>query len=367
LAVWVAAASASLPMVGLFAIGQAFGPADVVRLTLLEVNVSTSRTTRGLSFIVGVALLCTVAFGGETSTKIVISADGKGGYTFDTGVLRGTLCPNGKLQGLTSVTHIPSGTRLDRSMGILSYYRVFTTGKRYGTGGWEWPSTAKLLPDGAVQVTSPATADRPFDMTAVYRWKDPQTLDLETTVTAHADVNGFESFLASYFDEAFASPYVWTRHEGGGEIRAPFFLLGEKSYGDWLMFTDQGARIPMIQDGRWSIEPNPVNWTILPRLAAPLCLRRGQANGLTVILMAPAWDCFAVATPYAGEAHNSLYLSLFGRNFKAGQTSRVRTRFLVASGVSDERVTAFYHQYVSELSHPIRPTDATWPGWMDTR
>jgi hypothetical protein len=146
---------------------------------------------RGL--IATIVLLCGVVAGEDTASKLTIRPDGQGGFTFDTGGLRGTMCPKGKLQGLVSVTHIPSGARLDRSMGILSYYRVFTTGKRYGTGGWDWPAAAKQLSDTAVQVTSPATADRPFDLTAVYRWRDEQTLDLETTVTAHADVNDFES------------------------------------------------------------------------------------------------------------------------------------------------------------------------------
>ncbi len=315
-------------------------------------------------WIAVVVLLCGLAYGEETSPKITIAADGKGGFTFDTGVLRGTMCPNGKLQGLTSVTHIPTGTRLDRSMGILSYYRVFTTGQRYGTGGWDWPATAKRLSDTAVQVTSPATADRPFDMKAVYRWQDPQTLDLETTVTAHADVNGFESFLASYFDEAFASPYVYARRPRDpvhpGEIRYPSFLLAEKSYGDWLMFTDSGKGTSMIRDGRWSIEPNPVNWTILDGLAGRLCFRRNQANGLTAVVMAPRDDCFAVATPYAGEAHHSLYLSLFGRDLKAGQTAKAHTRFVMAAGISDEQVSRLYYdygRYLLELSRPTRPSD----------
>ncbi len=111
-------------------------------------------------------------------------ANDKGEYTFDTGVLRGTLRQGGKSLGLAPLIHVPTGARLDRSMGILSFYRVFTTGQRYGAGAWDWPSTAKLLPDGAVQVTWPAAAERPFEMTALYRWKDPQTIDLETTVTA---------------------------------------------------------------------------------------------------------------------------------------------------------------------------------------
>lgn len=324
---------------------------------LREMNMSATRTKRELAFIAGVMFLCGVVFAGQTPPKITISADGKGGYTFDTGVLRGTLCPSGKLQGLTSVTHVPSGTRLDRSMGILSFYRVFTTGKRYGAGAWEWPATAKLLSDTAVHVTSPATADRPFDMSATYQWKDPRTLDVETVVTAHKDLGKFESFLASYFDAAFPSPFVYVDEhpELGGK---PGFLLAKKSLGDWQMFPRDAAAVPIIQDGRWKLEPNPVNWTIMPRLNSPLCLRRGAAGGLVVVVMAPPEDCFAVATPCEGETHYSLYVSRFGRDIRAGETAKARTRFVLASVASDEQVIGFYQQYISELSRQTRPTGA---------
>jgi hypothetical protein len=311
------------------------------------VNVSAAHV-KGFCSIVGVLLLCSVVLGQETSSKITITADGNGGFTFDTGVLRGTLCPSGKLQGLTSTTHVPSGTRLDRSMGILSYYRVFTVGKRYSQGGWDWPGTAKQLSDTAVQVTAPTTVDRPIELTAVYRWKGPQTLDLETTVTAHGDLSKFESFIASYFDAAFPSPFVYVTEnpEAGGK---PGFLLAKKSLGDWQMFPRDDPVVPIMKDGRWLLEPNPVNWTIMPRLAAPIGVRRA-ANGLVAIVMAPPEDCFAVATPCEGESHYSIYLSLFGRDVKAGETVKAHMRFVITSGASDDQVIKLYRQYIEELA-----------------
>jgi hypothetical protein len=314
-------------------------------------DVCVNRACKKRYWIAVVVLLCGLSLAEETSPKITINPDGKDGFTFDTGVLRGTLCPGGKLQGLTSVTHIPSGTRLDRSMGILSYYRVFTTGKRYGTGGWEWPATAERLSDTAVQVTAPATTDRPFDMAAVYRWKDPQTLDVETTVTAHQDLNKFESFLASYFDEAFPTPRVYVAESPDAQGQ-PGFLPARKSFGAWQMFPRDEQVVPIMQDGRWKLEPNPVDWVIMPRLAAPLCTRCGPGKGLTAILMAPPDDCFAIATPYGGEGHYSLYLSLFGRDLKTGATVKARARLVLAGSISDEQAIALYQQYLKEPSVP---------------
>jgi hypothetical protein len=294
-------------------------------------------------------LVAGLATGQEKSPKLAFVANDKGEYTFDTGVLRGTLRQGGKSLGLAPVIHVPTGARLDRSMGILSFYRVFTTGKRYGAGAWDWPSTAKLLPDGAVQVTWSEAADRPFEMGALYRWKDPQTIDLETTVTAHKDVSGFESFLASYFGEAFPTPCVYVRENPEAQGK-PGLLPVRKTYGDWQMFPRDDQVLPLIRDGRWGLQPNPVNWTIMPRLAAPLALRRGAGNGLVAVLMAPPEECFAIATPYQGEGHYSLYMSRFGRDLRAGETARARVRLVIAPSVSDEQAIALYQQSMKELS-----------------
>jgi hypothetical protein len=249
--------------------------------------------------------------------------------------------------------HVPTGTRLDRSIGICSHYRVFTTNHRYGTAAWGWAGTAKLLADGAVQTTWPAAADRPFEMTALYRWRDPQTLDVETTVTARKDLHKFESFLASYFDEAFPSPYVHVDKDPEAENK-PGLLLAAKAHGIWQMFPRDARSLPIIRDGRWKLEPHPVDWVIMPQLAAPVCLRRGTASNVAVILMSPPHDCLAIATPHEGENHYSLYLSLFGRDLKAGETARARTRFVVTTDISDAKTLALYGQYMNELMAPVR-------------
>ena len=157
------------------------------------------RVTKRLYVAAAIMLFTSLATAEETSPALAFLANDRGEYTFDTGVLRGTLRQEGRPRGLSSVMHVPTGTRLDRSLGICSHYRVFTTNHRYGTAAWDWPGTSKRLADGAVQTTWPEAADRPFEMTAVYRWKDPQTLDVETTVTARKDLLKFESFLAHQF------------------------------------------------------------------------------------------------------------------------------------------------------------------------
>ena len=270
------------------------------------------------------------AVAGSASLSFKAAANGE--FPFDTGVLRGTLRAGGKSLGLSSVVHVPTGRRLDRSNGLFSHYRVFSKGVRYGAGAWDWPSTARLRDDGAVEVNWPAATNRPFAMKAVYRWSGLAMLELETIVEPQAELSGFEVFLASYFDEAFTNAYALVKEspQSGGNRD---LLAAKQSFGDWLMFPRSPDVVPLIQDGRWKLEPNPVNWTIMPPLERPLSVRHDPKSGLTAILSASADDSFAVAMPHQTEGHYSVYLSLFGRDLKAGKTARAKARLSIAQAV----------------------------------
>jgi hypothetical protein len=271
----------------------------------------------------------------------VFSAAGANEFSFDTGVLRGRLRAEGRSRGLSSVIYIPTGMRLDSSMGLLSHYRVFSAGKRYGTAAWDWPGEARLGSDGAVEARWPAVADRPFELRARYHWAAPNILDLETTVLAKTNLVRFESFLASYFTADFTNSLVWA----GGSEGARQFIAADKSYGAWLAFPRDGAATAIIRDGRWRFEPNPVDWIVMPRLTRPLAIRRAPATGLTAVVMAPASDCFAICTPQQSDPHDSLYLSLFGRDLKAGETARARARLLIAPNLSEAEILKEWREF----------------------
>ncbi len=282
------------------------------------------------------------------SERLRFLSSGEEEYRFDTGTLSGTLRSGGKSFGLSSLVHVPSGTKLDgAAYGILSYYRVFAANQRYGHAAWDWPSTSKLLPDGAVQVDWPAGEDRPFELTAVYRLSQAGAIDLETTVKAREDLLGFESFLASYFAKEFAGTSVCVKTGSQSEPK-PAFATTEQSFGVWQMFPRGGEAVSLIEDGRWQKAPNPVAWKIRQDLAAPLAIRRHEKNDVCAILMTPPDDCFAVSTPYKGEGHFSLYFSLFGRDVKAGQTATARLRMAIASAPTDEQILTMYRSYIED-------------------
>jgi hypothetical protein len=76
----------------------------------------------------------------------------------------------------------------------------------------------------------------------------------------------------------------------------------------------------------------------MPRLTKPLAVRRAPASGLTAVILSPASDCFAVCTPQQSDPHDSLYLSLFGRDLKEGENARARARLLLAPNLSDAEI-----------------------------
>jgi hypothetical protein len=199
-----------------------------------------------------------------------------------------------------------------------------------------------------VEVRWPAAEGRPFAMSAAYRWTAPTVLDLETAVETRADLKGFESFLASYFDEKWKGCAVRVKGRPGS-AEGPRFLAADPSLGVWLMAPRDDAAIELIRDGRWKLEPNPVDWKILPALEGRIGLRKEKDSGVTAVLLAPPEDCFAFATPHQEEPHYSLYLSLFGRDLKAGETARARSRLRVEVAPTEKQVLDWYSEYVAEV------------------
>jgi hypothetical protein len=122
---------------------------------------------------------------------LAFTASGTNEFAFNTGVLKGKLRAGGKSTGLSSVVHLPTGVSLDSSKGLFGHYRVFSANKRYGTAAWDWPSDATLRQDGSVEVRWPSADDRPFELSAVYRWAAPNILWAPTSPMAsqiHASV-----------------------------------------------------------------------------------------------------------------------------------------------------------------------------------
>ena len=130
--------------------------------------------------------------------RLAFAADGNQ-YRFDTGTLRGAGA-DGRSVGMLSLEEVSSGLSLAHSLGVFSHYRLLAPGHRFGPAAWDWGSSAELQDDGSVRASWSHDDIHPFDLTAVYRWIAPDTLDLSTQITARKDLQHFESFLACYFN-----------------------------------------------------------------------------------------------------------------------------------------------------------------------
>jgi hypothetical protein len=277
---------------------------------------------------------------------------GAGLYDFDTGLFRGRLKVDGKYQGIYPVVDADSKIELVHPPGIFSFYRVFERSKRHGECARDWPTQPKLLPDGAVEVRWPPAADHPVEIVGVYRWKTPDTLDLEIAVTPQRDMPRFELFLSSYLTKTFLAS-VYLKPDGQGLPRFVPVNPKPQSTGGYVMFPRDDGAVRMIQDGRWKLGSNPVDWAIERWLAAPIILRRDASHGLTAVMMSPPGDCFAISSPWNpatidGGGYRSIYLSLFGRDLKGGQTAHARCRLLIAHELTDQQAVERYEEYVRQ-------------------
>ncbi|MFO1499570.1 MAG: hypothetical protein U1G07_14465 [Verrucomicrobiota bacterium] len=282
------------------------------------------------SALFALALMWTAPLTARRRTRIRSSTFGQPppGAEFETGMLRGALHAGGKSLGLTSVTHLPSGRRIDASNGLFSHYRIFTQGTRYGGGAWDWPATARLASNGVVDVHWLPASNRPFDLAARYRLRAPDVVEVETTVLPSTNLPSFESFLASYFSDGFTNSAVYVETTRGDQIMACLEPV-LAAHGIWQVFPRDEGAVKVLRDGRWRLPPNPVEWTVGPRLSRPLAVRREPTTGLSVVLLSDPAECFAVASPHQSEPHRSVYFSLFGRDLAAGRPVTATARLWI--------------------------------------
>jgi len=277
-----------------------------------------------------------------TEPKLAFVPGAKDGeFAFNTGLLKGSMHRDGKASGVQQVVYVPTNTPVSDGRGWLTHYKLFTDEIRNLKSAWHWTTTARLVPDCAVEIRWEPNDERPFEMTAVYRWSAPDTLDQLTTVKARKDLRKFHVFLPSYYTvKGFTSSSVWVKSnpQAGGK---PGFLEATKAMGELMSYPrdEEGAKLGQAHLGAF--------WKILPFYAGALARRRDAATGLCGLMMAQPKDCFAIGTYYGEEKwHRVIYLSIFGRDIKSGQSDQARTRLVFGQNISDEQAIQRYRDYV---------------------
>ncbi len=269
-----------------------------------------------------------------------------GEYRVDTGYLKGTFREGGRSIGFVPFYSISPELEISvdptKLPGLLNFYRVFTTHHRYGESMRGIPSTTELINGQTLKVVWNEDEEHPFVLSAVYQWKNPQTLDLNISVEAKETLPNFEIFLSSYLTDKFPESYVYAQTEEGHT-----FLPTPVDAGVWQVFPRDAQAITMIQDGRWSIPPNPVDWAIRPFFKEPIIYRVNSETNLAVVQMANKNNCFAILTPHAGETHYSMYFSLFGKTLEIGETVTTPVRMIIAP-MNEDAILKSYYDFLAE-------------------
>ena len=74
-----------------------------------------------------------------------------------------------------------------------------------------------------------------------------------------------------------------------------------------------------------------------------------SGSPLMAVIMSPPPDAFALCTPHQTEGHYSMYLSLFGRDLKTGETAQARARLLIAEKLTETEAVKAYENYLKQL------------------
>ena len=291
------------------------------------------------------------------SPDLAFKADKADEFTFNTGPLSGKAKVDPQRQGIISLIDGATGTELTKGgtdFGLFSHYRMLGPNSRWGAIIWQWPKSAKVLADGGLQIDWSAADDHPAELAAIFRWAAPDTLDVETIIKPQKDMPKLEIFVGSYF-KPDAKGYVYlspARYGPAGPGELVACDINALMVGTYLSFPRDLAAAQLVYDGRWDQGLHPVQWSITRYLAGPLSVRQDAKSGVSILLMSRPQDCFAINCSYNpppadGVAnHFSTYLSLFGRDVKAGETAKACSRLGVRKNLAPADAIKVYEDFV---------------------
>ena len=306
------------------------------------------KTTQSLPLLFISFLVATLNSVSAQDQRLSFHLDGTNNLAFDTGVVKGSLQKDGRGEALKPITFVEPNVAIDSNHGLFVPYRFLTPQRRYGFGSWEWPRTGNLLDNGAAELNWAGAPDRPFNFSTIYQWRSADTLDLTVFFTPQTNLDKFELFLGSYFQK-FSKAKAYAQDAGNGN--AGFVEWAGDKARDMQVFPRSEQVLPMINDGRWTFPPYPQHLAIRPTLAAPLGMKVQPESGVTVLIMSPPEDCFAVSMAQQGAQANALYLSLFGKDVKQGETLTGHARLIFGRNISDTQALQKYAEYLQDAKN----------------
>jgi len=289
-------------------------------------------------------------------TQFVWQAEA-GVLQFQTELIQGSVRADGARQAVTDLVYRPTGTRIDREM-ILALYRLLCRSGWMGEAR-TMPHTASRTDDGIEVVWAPRLGHQ-VELRARFAICEPGQIDCTIEVTGQAHYPDYEVFVSNYFTTPFR-PGGYVGPVRGEQSTAPLQIQPEanKVFRDmYVAFPRDEHAAQLLTDWRWQRGRHFTRFLPARYYGLPVGFYSQCDGPIDVLLMGLPRDVFAVSMAYATTdptdsvgQHNSLYLSLFGRDLHPGERWQTTVRLTVGAFNRDVRQhQAQYEEFLTTYS-----------------
>lgn len=267
---------------------------------------------------------------------------------------------SGKSHHFSNVIHKPSGIKISpdgermAGAGMLNFFRVLIQGGYLTELRVEEP-LLEQSEDGITMTWMP-TIRRQVKVKVQFTFRHPNIIDMDMWVESLVNYPGFEILLSAYLAPDFESGVYVAKEEFGPVEPQQIRLVDQPMiHGIWPFFPRDEAGANLLTDGRHQKGRWFWRMAIGRRYGMPLAFF--SKSGVDAILMGRPEDVYAVGATYKGDAkndnvagHRSLYLSLFGEDFKAGEGRRTQMRMVIGDYGSDpEKHKELYQTFLNDV------------------
>lgn len=252
----------------------------------------------------------------------------------------------------------PDGAQM-AGAGMLNFYRVLIEGGYLTELRVEEP-ILKPTEDGITLIWLP-TIRRQAKVSVKYTFRQPNIIDMDLWVETLTNYPKFEILLSAYMAPGFESG-VYVAEKEFGPIKPEQIRLVDHPmiHGIWPFFPRDEEGANLLSDGRHQKGRWYWKMAIGRRYAMPLAFFSNQ--GVDAILMGRPEDVYAVGATYKGDeqndnvaGHRSLYLSLFGEDFKAGEGRHTQMRMIIDDFGSDpDKHKDLYKSFLKDVESKPR-------------
>jgi len=241
------------------------------------------------------------------------------------------------------------------STGMLNFFRVLVEGgylTELRVDKPEYEPTA----DGIILTWMPSLY-RQAKIKVQYSFKQPNIIDMDIWVETLTSYPAFEILASAYMAPGFESGVYVAKDEFGGNEPEQIRIIDQPMiHGIWPFFPRNEAGANLLTDGRHQKGRWFWRMAIGRRYAMPLAFFSKQ--GVDAILMGRPEDVYAVGATYKGDEktdgvadHRSMYLSLFGDDFKAGEGRRTQIRMVIGKYDSNpQKHSELYQSFLKDVA-----------------